>query len=191
MLLPTRLGTTQVGVAQDKFGRVTVDHEFKTNVPGVWAASQICTFIFPIANILTSIPVFSIIIRYNLLENKIVNKCVRPVVGEAGQCPHTRARCAALAASLPTVVVYVIDTPRCVSPVTFMSNMLYSCSILYKSRLPFVVAFNKVDVEPHDFAVEWMERMAAFRPHLGGAVWHGTATRLSDIYLQFCLPGKW
>jgi len=36
-------------------------------------------------------------------------------------------------------------------------------------------------------ALVWMERMAAFRPHLGGAVWHGTATRLSDIYLQlFC-----
>ena len=36
-------------------------------------------------------------------------------------------------------------------------------------------------------ALEWMGRMAAFRPHLGGAVWHGTATRLSDIYIQlFC-----
>ena len=36
-------------------------------------------------------------------------------------------------------------------------------------------------------ALAWMERMAAFRPHLGGAVWHGTATRLSDIYIQlFC-----
>ena len=36
-------------------------------------------------------------------------------------------------------------------------------------------------------ALVWMERMAAFRPHLAGAVWHGTATRLSDIYLQlFC-----
>ncbi len=36
-------------------------------------------------------------------------------------------------------------------------------------------------------AVVWMERMAAFRPHLAGAVWHGTATRLSDIYIQlFC-----
>jgi hypothetical protein len=40
-------------------------------------------------------------------------------------------------------------------------------------------------------AVEWMERMAAFRPHLGGAVWHGTATRLSDIYIQlFCDDSK-
>jgi hypothetical protein len=36
-------------------------------------------------------------------------------------------------------------------------------------------------------ALVWMERMAQFRPHLGGAVWHGTATRLSDIYIQlFC-----
>ncbi len=40
-------------------------------------------------------------------------------------------------------------------------------------------------------ALEWMERMAAFRPHLGGAVWHGTATRLSDIYIQlFCDDSK-
>jgi hypothetical protein len=37
----------------------------------------------------------------------------------------------------------------------------------------------------------WMERMAAFRPYLGGAVWHGTATRLSDIYIQlFCDDSK-
>jgi hypothetical protein len=36
-------------------------------------------------------------------------------------------------------------------------------------------------------ALVWMERMQDFRPHLGGAVWHGTATRLSDIYIQlFC-----
>jgi len=36
-------------------------------------------------------------------------------------------------------------------------------------------------------ALHWMERLVLFRPHLSGAVWHGTATRLSDIYLQlFC-----
>lgn len=36
-------------------------------------------------------------------------------------------------------------------------------------------------------ALVWMERMAQFRPYLGGAVWRGTATRLSDIYIQlFC-----
>ncbi len=36
-------------------------------------------------------------------------------------------------------------------------------------------------------ALTWMERLAQFRPYLGGAVWHGTATRLSDVYIQlFC-----
>ncbi len=40
-------------------------------------------------------------------------------------------------------------------------------------------------------AVLWMQRLAAFRPHLGGAVWRGTATRMSDIYLQlFCDDSK-
>ena len=36
-------------------------------------------------------------------------------------------------------------------------------------------------------ALTWMDRLSQFRPHLTGAVWNGTATRLSDIYLQlFC-----
>src|SRR5437868_9519685 len=49
------------------------------------------------------------------------------------------------------------------------------------------------DTQPQELAalrklaLTWMERLAEFRPYLGGAVWHGTATRLSDIYLQlFC-----
>ena len=33
-------------------------------------------------------------------------------------------------------------------------------------------------------AVQWMQRFEAFSPLLGGAVWRGTATRLSDLYLQ-------
>jgi hypothetical protein len=36
-------------------------------------------------------------------------------------------------------------------------------------------------------ALLWMDRLAAFRPHLGGAVWQGTATQHSDVYIQlFC-----
>lgn len=35
-----------------------------------------------------------------------------------------------------------------------------------------------------ELALVWMERLSAFRPHLCGAVWHGTATRHSDIYMQ-------
>ena len=33
-------------------------------------------------------------------------------------------------------------------------------------------------------ALIWMERLAAFRPYLTGAVWRGTATRLNDVHLD-------
>jgi len=40
-------------------------------------------------------------------------------------------------------------------------------------------------------ALQWMERLQAFRPHLTGAVWRGTATRLSSVHLQlFCDDAK-
>lgn len=42
-----------------------------------------------------------------------------------------------------------------------------------------------------ELALVWMARMSDFNPHLGGAVWRGTATGLSDIYLQlFCDDSK-
>lgn len=42
-----------------------------------------------------------------------------------------------------------------------------------------------------ELALVWMDRLQEFRPHLAGAVWRGTATRLSDIYLQlFCDDSK-
>ncbi|KAJ1968326.1 GPN-loop GTPase 1 [Dispira parvispora] len=68
-----------------------------------------------------------------------------------------------LAATYPTVLAYIVDTPRTASPATFMSNMLYACSILYKTKLPFILVFNKTDVTPHDFAVEWMTDFEAFQ----------------------------
>lgn len=40
-------------------------------------------------------------------------------------------------------------------------------------------------------AITWMERLAEFRPHLTGAVWRGTATRLNNVHLQlFCDDSK-
>jgi hypothetical protein len=33
-------------------------------------------------------------------------------------------------------------------------------------------------------ALRWMTRLAQFRPHLGGAAWRGTATRLSGLQLD-------
>ncbi|XP_022196599.2 LOW QUALITY PROTEIN: GPN-loop GTPase 1 [Nilaparvata lugens] len=71
-----------------------------------------------------------------------------------------------LASTFPTVVVYIMDTVRSVNPVTFMSNMLYACSILYKSKLPFIVVMNKIDIVEHKFAVEWMNDFEAFHEAL-------------------------
>ena len=67
------------------------------------------------------------------------------------------------AAQFPTVVVYLMDTVRSTNPVTFMSNMLYACSILYKTKLPFIVAMNKTDVVDNKYAVEWMEDFEIFQ----------------------------
>lgn len=43
-----------------------------------------------------------------------------------------------------------------------MSNMLYSLSILYKSKLPLLIIFNKIDVLDHSFAQKWMEDFNEF-----------------------------
>ena len=71
-----------------------------------------------------------------------------------------------IAATMPSAVVYVIDTPRCTSPMTFMSNMLYACSIMYKTKLPFILAFNKTDVVSHQFAIDWMTDSSSFQDAL-------------------------
>ncbi|HSC64317.1 MAG TPA: hypothetical protein VLD35_11820 [Caldimonas sp.] len=40
-------------------------------------------------------------------------------------------------------------------------------------------------------AAVWMERLGAFRPHLTGAVWRGTATRLNSVFIDlFCDDSK-
>jgi GTPase SAR1 family protein len=71
-----------------------------------------------------------------------------------------------LGSSFPTCILYVTDTPRCTSPTTFMSNMLYACSILFKTHLPLVCVFNKIDVAPCEFALEWMRDFESFQDSL-------------------------
>ena len=46
-------------------------------------------------------------------------------------------------------------------------------SILYKTKLPFILVFNKTDVQPHEFAVEWMQDFEVFRAALAS---HGSTT---------------
>lgn len=86
----------------------------------------------------------------------------------------------ALASSMPTVVAYIIDTPRTTAPATFMSNMLYACSILYKTKLPFILVFNKTDAQSHQFALEWMQDFEKFQEALAA----GNATDPSSTVTQ-------
>lgn len=71
-----------------------------------------------------------------------------------------------LASAFPTVIAYIIDTPRTSSTSTFMSNMLYACSILYKTKLPMVLVFNKTDVKDAEFAKDWMTDFESFQQAL-------------------------
>ncbi|XP_032675414.1 GPN-loop GTPase 1 [Odontomachus brunneus] len=71
-----------------------------------------------------------------------------------------------LASQFPTVIVYVVDSVRSVNPVTFMSNMLYACSILYKTKLPFIVVMNKIDIVDHHYALDWIQDFEAFQEAL-------------------------
>lgn len=55
------------------------------------------------------------------------------------------------------------------------------------------IALFHADTQPRELhalrllALQWMRRMQAFRPYLGGAVWWGTATRRSDVVIAlFC-----
>ncbi len=44
-----------------------------------------------------------------------------------------------------------------------MSNMLYACSILYKSKLPFIIVMNKNDIIHHSFVGEWITNFDSFQ----------------------------
>ena len=56
----------------------------------------------------------------------------------------------------PSILIYIIDMPRCNNPNTFSSNMLYALSIMYKMKLPLLIAFNKSDLAKDSKVIEWM-----------------------------------
>eukprot|EP00177_Eucheuma_denticulatum_P006205 GFKZ01011318.1.p1 GENE.GFKZ01011318.1~~GFKZ01011318.1.p1 ORF type:complete len:401 (+),score=91.21 GFKZ01011318.1:227-1429(+) len=90
----------------------------------------------------------------------------------------------ALAFSIPTVVLFVVDTERSRSAMTFVSNMLYACSVMYKTNLPMVIVFNKIDVESCKFAQAWMEDFDAFDAALKEDNFVGTLARSMAMALE-------
>lgn len=68
----------------------------------------------------------------------------------------------ALASTFKTVVLFVVDVPRCTKTATFVSTMLYACSVLYRSGVPMVLALTKTDVTPADEILEWLRDVDKF-----------------------------
>lgn len=76
------------------------------------------------------------------------------------------------AAVLPTTLLFVADTVRCVSsPHTFVSTMLYSSGIMLKQQVPLVVVFNKTDVVSADTVIGWMRDNDALDEAVANPQW--------------------
>ncbi len=93
----------------------------------------------------------------------------------------------ALAQSLATVVLFVLDVPRALNAMTFVSSMLYACSIMYKTRLPMVVVLNKCDAGDGKKVEEWMRDYDAFdsamQEHsMAGVLANSIAMGLEEFY---------
>jgi len=70
--------------------------------------------------------------------------------------------CEAFSSNFPVMLVYTIDLLKSFHPLTFMSNILYSCSILYKTRLISLLAVNKIDITSMDFLRDWISNTESF-----------------------------
>jgi GTPase Era involved in 16S rRNA processing len=98
----------------------------------------------------------------------------------------------ALSSAFPTVLAFVVDTPRCVASLnTFMSNMLYACSMFYRTRLPLIVVFNKSDVVGSEVCMEWMDSYETFQEAMdefmsteGGQGFYSSLTRSLSLVLD-------
>jgi GPN-loop GTPase len=58
-------------------------------------------------------------------------------------------------------------------------------SIMYKTKLPFILVFNKTDVQPHNFALDWMQDFEAFQlalaSHSGSRDSEGEPTYMNSL----------
>lgn len=59
--------------------------------------------------------------------------------------------------------------------------------IMYKTRLPFLLVFNKTDVQSHDFAVEWMTDFEAYQRALAQSSANGEGGYMNSLMGSMCL----
>lgn len=63
-------------------------------------------------------------------------------------------------------------------------KMTHGCSIVYKTKLPMVLCFNKTDILSADFALEWMRDVEKFQVcTMRGALWACTCAGHDDCHL--------
>lgn len=68
-----------------------------------------------------------------------------------------------------------------------MCALVQACSILYKTKLPLLLVFNKVDVARHEFAVEWMRDYEAFSEALQkDTSYAATLSRSLSLVIHSC-----
>jgi predicted GTPase len=64
----------------------------------------------------------------------------------------------------------------------------FSPRILYKTRLPFILVFNKTDIQSHDFAVDWMKDWQLFQKALQSSTSpDGEANYMNSLMNSMCL----
>ena len=86
-----------------------------------------------------------------------------------------------LSTSFPTCMLYTLDTVRNTSPTTFMSNMLYACSILFKSKLPLICCLNKIDIERPDLILNWISDYECYQDSMDEDI--GSSTGRHEEYM--------
>lgn len=94
-----------------------------------------------------------------------------------------------LARSMPSVILYIMDTPRNENVASFMSNMLYACKVAMSYQLPFIAVFNKIDILHSKKIVSWMTDFELFLKEFEDAsdnrVAYSLSLVLEDFYNHF------
>jgi len=120
-------------------------------------------FLGPNGAIITSLNLFST--RFFQIKKMIEKKTPKPkyvLIDTPGQIEiftwsaAGSILCESFSSFFPSIFLYLVDLSKTVHPLTFVSNILYSCSILYKTRLPVIMAINKIDLTSMDFIRDWL-----------------------------------